>query len=204
MLKPTPNYLSAVWISLFLSIAFAVYEKNWLAVLVSSLTTFSVFYIIRLNSRINFRLPSSIIVLAIFFIYASLFLGEAFKFYEKFWWWDIILHASSALGFGLIGMIILIALFRGDKLKASPVVISMFAFAFAVAIGALWEIFEFTMDQTFGLNMQKSGLRDTMTDLIVDMIGALISCTAGFFYLKFVKHDVLLKKLNEFFADESY
>ena len=29
-------------------------------------------------------------------------------------------------------------------------------------IGAVWEIFEYGMDQTFGLNMQKSGLDDTM------------------------------------------
>ena len=42
---------------------------------------------------------------------------------------------------------------------------------FAITIGALWEVFEFGMDQLFGLNMQKSGLLDTMGDLI------------GFFYM---------------------
>lgn len=60
----------------------------------------------------------------------------------------------------------------------------MIAFCFALAMGALWEIFEFAMDQIFGLNMQKSGLVDTMTDLIVDTVGALIGAISGFFWLK--------------------
>jgi hypothetical protein len=40
------------------------------------------------------------------------------------------------------------------------------------------------MDQIFGLSMQKSGLVDTMTDLIVDCVGAFIGAASGFFWLK--------------------
>jgi hypothetical protein len=54
----------------------------------------------------------------------------------------------------------------------------------AVAVGVTWEIFEFAADQLFGLNMQKSGLLDTMWDLIFDCIGASIAALAGFLYLK--------------------
>ena len=53
-----------------------------------------------------------------------------------------------------------------------------------MAIGAVWEIFEFAMDGLFGLNMQKSGLVDTMWDLIVNMAGALVVSTAGAFYVR--------------------
>ena len=52
-----------------------------------------------------------------------------------------------------------------------------------MAIGATWEIFEFTMDKLFGLSMQKSGLDDTMYDLIVDTFGALSAAAAGYYYL---------------------
>ena len=55
---------------------------------------------------------------------------------------------------------------------------------FALAIGAMWEVFEFAMDQSFGTNMQKSGLDDTMGDLIVDMGGALIGAGSGYAYLR--------------------
>jgi hypothetical protein len=53
-----------------------------------------------------------------------------------------------------------------------------------MTFGAVWEIFEFAMDSNFGLNMQKSGLVDTMWDLIVDAGGAATGALAGFFYLK--------------------
>lgn len=65
----------------------------------------------------------------------------------------------------------------------------MFAFFFAVAVGAVWEVFEFGMDRFFGTDMQPataydpSGLTDTIDDLIVDTIGAAIVSLAGWRYL---------------------
>jgi uncharacterized membrane protein YjdF len=94
------------------------------------------------------------------------------------------MHGGSAIGFGLIGFVLIFMMFQGDKFAAPPSAIAFFAFCFAVAIGATWEIFEFGMDQLFGLNMQKSGLVDTMGDLIVDSIGALIGAGAGYAYLR--------------------
>jgi uncharacterized membrane protein YjdF len=61
-------------------------------------------------------------------------------------------------------------------------------------MGTLWEIFEFTADSLFGSDMQKhmlgdqSGLTDTMWDLIVDAVGALIISVLGYGYLK-TSHD---------------
>jgi hypothetical protein len=40
------------------------------------------------------------------------------------------------------------------------------------------------MDSLFGINMQKSGLPDTMWDLIVDALGALLVSIVGYFYLR--------------------
>ena len=44
-------------------------------------------------------------------------------------------------------------------------------------------MFEFFMDRTFGLNMMKSGLNDTMGDLIVNCLGATASVTSAHLYL---------------------
>ena len=75
--------------------------------------------------------------------------------------------------------------------NATSITLSLFfAFMFALGAGALWEIFEFTMDSLFGMNMQKpmlgdpSGLTDTMWDLIVDATGALVISVLGWRYLK--------------------
>ena len=48
-----------------------------------------------------------------------------------------------------------------------------FILTFTLAAGVVWEIYEFTCDQVFGTDLQHGNI-DTMVDLIVDLIGALI------------------------------
>jgi hypothetical protein len=72
--------------------------------------------------------------------------------------------------------------------------VALFAFMLAVGLGALWEIFEFCMDSLFGLNMQKSGLMDTMWDLIVDTAGALVIALLGYGYLRKARNDSFLER----------
>lgn len=136
------------------------------------------------SSRFHIQLPLSFLAAISLFLFATLFLGEIFDFYNKFWWWDVLLHGSSAVGFGIIGFLFIFYLFQGDRYNAPPWALGLIAFCVALSIGALWEIFEFAMDQIFGLNMQKSGLVDTMWDLIVDTLGASIGASSGFLWLK--------------------
>ncbi|MFT5142204.1 MAG: hypothetical protein ACI80V_001748 [Rhodothermales bacterium] len=76
----------------------------------------------------------------------------------------------------------------------SPEFVALFAFMFSVGCGALWEIFEFGMDATFEMNMQKSGLVDTMWDLIVDAIGAGAIAVMGYRYLMTAGNTSFLEK----------
>jgi len=48
------------------------------------------------------------------------------------------------------------------------------------------------------LNMQKSGLVDTMWDLIVDSVGALFTSVSGFMYIKAGKTHILSRLLRRF------
>ena len=130
------------------------------------------------------EVPPGFVLAVVMFIGGTLFLGEVFDFYTRFWWWDIAMHGGSAVGFGLIGFVLVFMMFQGDRFAAPHGAIAFFAFCFALAIGAGWEVFEFGMDQVFGMNMQKSGLMDTMGDLIVDMAGALFGASVGYGYLK--------------------
>ncbi|MDA7519631.1 hypothetical protein N8522_06545 [Akkermansiaceae bacterium] len=134
--------------------------------------------------RFEVKLPIRFAAAISIFAFATLFLGEVRDYYGRFWWWDVVLHTASAVGFGLIGFLGIFMLFEGDRFKAPPIALAILSFCFAVSIGAIWEIFEFAMDQIFGMNMQKSGLIDTMWDLIVDCIGAIIGSSAGFLYLE--------------------
>jgi len=85
------------------------------------------------------------------------------------------------------------------NLDLNPNFIALFAFMFAIGIGVLWEIFEFFMDQIFGMNMQKSGLIDTMWDLIVDVLGAAVISILGWGYIKTREKDSFLERwIDEF------
>ena len=183
-LRDQPLVVQVIWTILFIAAIWAAISMRWSVVFIS-LATFVVTLLPSiLSSRLAIRLPTKFLGAIAVFAFATLFLGEVFDFYERYWWWDIALHGGSAVGFGLIGFLFVFFMFEGNKYAAPPVAVAFVAFCFAVTIGATWEIFEFAMDQFFGLNMQKSGLVDTMWDLIVDMIGASIGAAAGFFFLK--------------------
>lgn len=136
-----------------------------------------------LATRWSLSLPGPFLFATTLFFFASLFLGEAFDFYERLWWWDLALHGSAAIGFGMTGFLFVFMLFEGDRFAAPPSAIAFITFCVAMTMGAMWEVFEFSMDQLFGLNMQKSGLVDTMEDLIINALGGLIASVTGYFYL---------------------
>lgn len=144
------------------------------------------------------HVPPSFIAAIAIFVGGTLFLGEVLDFYERFWWWDIAMHGASAVGFGLIGFVLVFMMFQGDRFAAPPVALAFLAFCFAISIGTIWEVFEFAMDRLFGLNMQKSGLMDTMGDLIVNMGGALVGAGTGFAYLKGQARGGLAALIDEF------
>ena len=151
-----------------------------------------------LASRLDITLPVPFLLATTAFIFASVFMGEAFDFYERVWWWDIVLHGTSAIGFGLIGFLFIFMLFDGDRYAAPPFAIAFIAFCVGMTVGALWEIFEYLMDTWFGLNMQKSGLDDTMTDLMIDGVGAIIGALAGYIYLIGSNDRVLTRLIQQF------
>lgn len=161
-----------------------LFYSNWLAmfVIISALILTFVPRILEEKYKIN--LPEEFEIWIVVFIYLTLYLGDVQKFYAMFWWWDVMLHGFSAISIGIIGFIVMLYLQQGNKVRANPFLICLFAFSFTLAIGALWEIFEFSLDQIFGFTTQDNSLVDTMWDLVIDGIGALIGSSFGYVYLK--------------------
>jgi uncharacterized membrane protein YjdF len=77
------------------------------------------------------------------------------------------------------------------NIKRSPIFVAFFSFCFAVAMGAIWEIYEYSMDKSLGLFMQRGSLDDTMIDIILDTVGALIFAILGYF-----KHKDKLRRMH--------
>lgn len=145
-----------------------------------------------LRERLAVRPPYGLQILVILFVFASLFLGEIRSYYDRFWWWDMVLHFSSGLLLGIFGFMLIYILNEDERAHVSvrPGFMALFAFCFAVALGALWEIFEFSMDVFFGMQMQKpmlddpSGLTDTMVDLMLDALGGAIIAVYGYVFIR--------------------
>lgn len=187
-------------------LCFTLLQGQWLtAFLVIMIMSVAVSPII-FHHRLPVTFPPEFHILAITFIFASLFMGEVWQFYARVWWWDVALHGTSGLLLGIFGFLLVYALNedRHIDMHMRPHFVAFFAFLFALSVGTLWEIFEFGMDHAFGMNMQKpvqgdpSGLTDTMWDLMEDAIGALIISILGWRHLKSPKESFLEKWIRKF------
>lgn len=199
---PKRSILTSVLLfTLLIALIEALRLQIWVSVLTIVVISALIFLPMIIGKWSKIDIPIVLEIFSVLFIYATLFLGELKNYYVKFWWWDILVHTSSALMFGLIGFIILYVLYKTGKIKTNPKTIAMFAFAFALSIGALWEIVEFSMDRYIGTTMQGNSLKDTMLDLIVDSLGALFSAVMGYLYLKNESGIVVKPVVKEFKKD---
>lgn len=185
-------------LSILIAIWGALVNRRWTIVFVSALALFLTFLPAILRRNYEIVLPAEFEIVMVIFIYTSLFLGEVHNYYTLFWWWDVVLHTGSGLILGFVGFLILFVLYKERKISAKPITIAFFSFCFALSIGTVWEIFEFSMDHAFRMNMQKSGLVDTMWDLIVDALGALFTSVIGFLYIKGGKSFLFERLVNRF------
>lgn len=183
--------------------------------------------LIQVTFKVEFPIVLEIILLL--FVFAAEILGEINEFYIIFPFWDTLLHTLNGFLMAAIGVSLVNLLNKSDVLTftLSPLFTAIVAFCFSMTIGVIWEIFEFSMDQLFLLDMQKDtpiqqissvtfdptggntphqinnitqvvvngkelgiggyldiGLIDTMHDLIVNFVGAIIFSVIGYFYTK--------------------
>ena len=154
------------------TIFFSLFEKDWFLIASSITILFFSALPSLVERQFHITLPVEVDLVLTTFIFFHFILGEFGQYYLKFWWFDLLLHGSSGIIIGMVGFVIIYFFLYTRKIQANPLLVTVFSVSFSLAAGALWEIFEFIMDISFGMNMQKSGLVDTMTDLIIDFIGA--------------------------------
>lgn len=152
----------------------------------------------KVEDHFEVRIPNAIEITYFIFLFCAIYLGEVRNFYFRVPYWDVILHAFSAAMLGALGFILVDYLtgIENLNLRLSPFFVSFFAFCFSVTCGIIWEIYEFLADGILNTNMQKfitahgevmigrAALVDTMKDIIVDVLGALVVVVLGYFTLK--------------------
>ena len=180
------------WISLSFrlllvgAIVVSLFTLNWLNLFMAIATMFLTFVPSMLEKKFEIDYPGEFEIILLLFLYASLFLGEIHRFYDYFWWWDLMLHGISGVIMAIFALSIvsLVSNAKNIKIKLNPLFIALFSLCFAISMGVFWEIFEYSMDLIFKTAMQGNGLVDTMWDLIADSVGATIIAIIGYFYIK--------------------
>lgn len=163
-----------------------------------------------LEKRFSLEIPYALNIMYLIFLYCAITLGEVRDFYYRVPHWDTILHTLSGVMLGFFGFMVIDILNRdkNTSVNLSPIFVSLFAFCFAITIGLVWEIYEYSFDGILGLNMQKfrledgteligrAALSDTMEDIIVDSLGAFAAAAYGFIHLKVRQRKNLEKENN--------
>ena len=178
---------------------YAVYsftQQNYIIMLECIAGIFLVIVPGLIDKKWRLNLPEALYIFYYIFIFAAIFLGSGLGFYSRISGWDDILHSLSgalltALGFSI--MLLYNDRSRQVSGKISAGFMAVFAFSFALAIGAVWEIYEYVGDGLMNMSMQRflaedgsglvgrTALYDTMKDIIVDASSALIASIVGGF-----------------------
>ncbi len=235
------NLLLRCIVMFILIIQFFAQRYENVALCVLTLVVFTVPSFLRKHTRIE--LPSTMELIALFFLFSSTILGEISEFYTRVQGWDTVLHTVNGFCAGAIGLSAMDILNRSERFPflCSPFYVALSTFCFSMTIGVLWEFFEFGMDNILHLDMQKDtlltafssvsvkdplvnvptyltditktviyygdgqtielagyldlGLRDTIKDLFVNCIGALVFAVFGYFYVKQRGNDRIVSKL---------
>ena len=182
------------------------YESAFICLLV--LVLFMLPFFIQQNFGIE--LPSTLEIIILLFIFAAEILGELKCYFITFHHWDTMLHTTTGFLCAATGFALIDILNRNSRIKfqLSPIYVALVAFCFSMTVGVLWEFFEFGMDRLFQMDMQKDtvvnsitsvqvngqelgfggyldiGLYDTMKDLFVNFVGAVVFSVTGFFYAR--------------------
>lgn len=182
-----------------------------------------------IEKNFKIELPTVLETLAFIFIFCAEIFGEIGGFYEKYSFWDTMLHTTNGFIFAAFGFCLIDIINQNPKIKfqVSPIYVALTAFCFSMTIGALWEFYEFAVDQILLTDMQKDtvvtsfmsvtppvskeiitdiskttveyaggktlviengyldiGIIDTIKDMFVNLIGAVVFSLIGYFYIK--------------------
>ena len=152
-----------------------------------------------LEKKFKFYIPNYISIILYVFIFAHYVLGEVLRVYDHSIVFDKILHTTSGVIMSFIGFsfIFMLNKINHEKMKLSPFFIVLFTFCFTMTTEYVWELFEYSADRLLDLNMQRwqdgitetlengsvissvpygSGLKDTMGDMAVNILGCLGVC----------------------------
>lgn len=149
-----------------------------------------------LNAVFQIRIDAFSIIVYLIILFMALYLGSSLGFYDRYKWWDRVIHFLSGVGF--VGFGIAIADTSSGIIK---LVILFFGFSFSITLHVFWEVLEYISDCISHGNAQRwqiihasnnhvsekaiqpAGLVDTMNDIICCIVGAGLAILVWWFII---------------------
>ena len=181
---------------LFALAVYHIYKKEYK--LIGSLILIFVLSFLRvfLNAVFQIRIDTLSNFLYLIVLFMALYLGSSLGFYDRYKWWDRIIH--FIFGSGFIGFGIALA---NTNYGLKKLGILIFSFTFSTTLHVFWEVLEYISDCLSHGNAQRwqkinasnnhisekaiqpAGLVDTMNDTICCIIGSLIAIIIWWFII---------------------
>ncbi len=122
------------------------------------------------------------------FIFIAVCIGSTLNNRTEFEHFDIVTHFCSGVLAAWFGYDFANIIYRKRGGKLGPAVSSLFSLCFSLGIAVGWEIYEFSMDEIYGLTLQK-GNSDTMGDFIACAVGSVL----GMLAIAFLRNGIIGK-----------
>ncbi|MBE6153245.1 MAG: DUF2238 domain-containing protein [Firmicutes bacterium] len=147
-----------------------------------------------LNKFSKFKINPEIEFVYLIFIFFGHFLGSVLNFYYKIGIYDKLIHGLSGVMTSILAVVILV---KSKCYENNPIWVNiLFIISVTLSVAAFWEFFEFINDNIFSKDAQKvikTGVDDTMTDMIMAFIGSIIYSVMYFIETKTKKKMVVGK-----------
>ncbi len=148
--------------------------QNYATLFLCALTVALLYLPSWLQVRLHIELPPVLEITIFCFIFAAEILGEVHAFYIIIPSWDTILHTLNGFLAAAVGFSLVVLLNNDEKLtfELSPSFMAITAFCFSMTVAVIWEMFEFSMDWFFLLDMQKDTIINSIYSVNLDPMGS--------------------------------
>lgn len=136
----------------------------------------------------NTTLPWELDFLITLALFLHTFFGEWLRFYDRLWFFDKFMHLYGTSVIAIIAFLITYTLHFTKEFRLTIPFVGFFTITFAMFVGSIWEIAEFSFDKLFGHNTQYS-LDNTMWDMINNLIGGTLVAFIGMLYVRYSRPD---------------
>lgn len=136
--------------------------------------------------------PLLIVVFVLLFIIAAVHLVGILKgLYWRLWWYDIPLHLAGGAWVGILFFYLFgerLRIFSHSYFLENILFTFIVALSFVVAIGMLWEFYEYLYDVFIAsrhpVRAAQQGPLDTLADIFNDILGGFVSVSVLLYSLK--------------------